>query len=67
MRRVSLCALLLAAAIAAAAAWTLGSRHAAPPVPASPPLVAVESLGDLVSVRVRYANVIEFDRAMTQG
>ncbi len=62
-----LSALLLAAALAAAAAWTLGSRRAAPPAPASPPLAAVESLGDLVSVRVRYANVIEFHRTMTQG
>ncbi len=67
MRRVPFSTLLLVAAVAAAAAWTVGRQQAPAPVPLAPPLAAVESLGELVSVRVRYANVIEFHRAMTQG
>ncbi|MDA8453222.1 DUF4230 domain-containing protein [Acidovorax sp. GBBC 3334] len=67
MQRLTFPALLAGAALVAAASWTLGSRRAPPPAePATPPLVAVESMGELVSVRVRYANVIEFSQKMTQ-
>lgn len=45
--------------------WTLLHRPAAPPPP--PALLTLEDMGHLVSVKVRYANVIEFTQQITQG
>ncbi|MFI8617087.1 DUF4230 domain-containing protein [Acidovorax sp. NPDC077693] len=45
--------------------WALLHRPATPPPP--PALLALEDMGHLVSVKVRYANVIEFTQQITQG
>ncbi|CAN7443549.1 DUF4230 domain-containing protein [Acidovorax sp. Leaf78] len=45
--------------------WAVLHRPAAPPPP--PALLTLEDMGHLVSVKVRYANVIEFTQQITQG
>lgn len=57
-------ALLLVAALSAIAAWTLKPEKEQPPAPA--PLVSVQEMGALVSLKVNYANVIEFNQRVTQ-
>lgn len=56
-------AMAAAAAIGAAATWAATSRHQPPP----PPMLSLERMGHLVSVRVNYANVIEFLQPRTVG
>lgn len=58
-------AAMAAAALGAAGMWWVAFKPA-PPVP-PPALLAVEGMGHLVSVKVRYANVIEFTQQITQG
>ncbi len=43
-----------------------GSKPSPPPTP-QPPLMSLEQMGHLVSVKVNYANVIEFTEKITQG
>lgn len=57
-------ALLLVALVAGAAAWTF--KPASEPPPISLPLVSVEEMGALVSLKVNYANVIELNNQVTQ-
>ena len=57
-------AVVIAALLGGAAVW-FGLRPSAVPVPA-PALIALESMGHLVSVKVRYANVITFNQKITQ-
>ncbi len=45
--------------------WAVLRQPATPPSP--PALLALEDMGHLVSVKVRYANVIEFTQQITQG
>ena len=58
-------AAVAAAALGAAGMWWVAFKPA-PPVP-PPALLALEGMGHLVSVKVRYANVIEFTQQITQG
>lgn len=58
-------AAVVAAALGAAGMWWAVLQPAAPVPP--PALLAVEGMGHLVSVKVRYANVIEFTQKITQG
>lgn len=53
------------AALGAAGLWLVLHKPAAPVPP--PALLALEDMGHLVSVKVRYANVIEFTQQITQG
>ncbi len=56
--------LLLVASLSALAAWQLKPEtEALPPAPA---LVSVQEMGALVSLKVNYANVIEFNERVTQ-
>ena len=56
----------LGAALAGLGLWlALHKPAAAPPPP--PALLALEDMGHLVSVKVRYANVIAFTQQITQG
>lgn len=55
----------LVAGLSAFAAWQLKPQKQAPP-PAPPPLVSVQAMGALVSLRVNHANVIEFNERVTQ-
>ena len=54
-----------AAAIGAAGSWWAVRQAPAPVVP--PALVELESMGHLVSLKVRYANVIDFTQERTKG
>ena len=58
-------AVAAAAATGAAGTWWAVRQPAAPA--AAPALVALEGMGHLVSLKVRYANVIEFTQQLTQG
>ena len=54
-----LLSLLGALAVGAAAAWLLmPNRHGTPPV--SAPLISLEKMGQLVSLKLNYADVLEF-------
>ena len=55
---------LLLAALAALAAWKLKPEKEQ--VPAAPPVVSVQEMGTLATLRVNYANVIEFNERITQ-
>lgn len=55
----------VAAGLSAIAAWTLKSDKQLPPPP-PPPLVSVQEMGVLVSLKVNYANVLEFNNRITQ-
>ena len=54
-----------AIAIGALAMWLLG-KNAPPPPPPPPPLMSLEQMGQLVTVKVNYANVLEFTEKITQ-
>jgi hypothetical protein len=57
--------IVLVASLSAVAAWKLKPEKEHPPPP--PPLVSVQEMGTLVSLKVNYANVIEFNERVTQG
>jgi len=54
-----------AAAVGAAIMWLLGTGAKSGPPP-QPPLMALETMGHLATVKVNYANVIEFTEKMAQ-
>ena len=56
--------IVLVAGLSAIAAWQLKPEKEAAPMP--PPLVSVQAMGLLVSLKVNYANVIEFNERVTQ-
>ncbi|WP_298213563.1 DUF4230 domain-containing protein [Acidovorax sp.] len=58
-------AALVGATLGAAGLWV--ALHQPAPSPPPPALLALEGMGHLVSVKVRYANVIEFTQQLTQG
>lgn len=45
--------------------WLFGTKSSLPP-PTQPPLMSLEKMGHLVSVKFNYANVIEFTEKITQ-
>jgi hypothetical protein len=55
-----------AIAIGAMGMWFFGAKPTKEPPP-QPPLMSLQSMGHLASVRVNYANVIEFTERITQG
>ena len=55
---------VLVAGLSAVAAWKLKPEKEQAPPP--PPLVSVQEMGTLVSLKVNYANVIEFNKRATQ-
>ncbi|MFM2074434.1 MAG: hypothetical protein RJB34_739 [Pseudomonadota bacterium] len=55
---------VLLAALAAIAAWQLKPEQSQSPP--APPIVSVEEMGTLTTLRVNYANVIEFNERLTQ-
>lgn len=55
---------LLVVALAAMATWKIKPEKEQPP--AAPPLVSVQQMGTLATLKVNYANVIEFDQRVTQ-
>lgn len=55
-----------AIALGAFGMWFFGSK-APNTLPPSPPLMSLEQMGHLVSVKVNYANVIEFTQRITQN
>lgn len=55
---------LLVAVLAAVAAWKM-KPDKEQPLPA-PPVVSVQEMGTLTTLKVNYANVIEFNQRMTQ-
>ena len=56
--------ILIAASLSAAAVWQLKpEKEQLPPPPA---LVSVQEMGTLVSLKINYANVIEFNERVTQ-
>ena len=55
---------VLVAIVAAAAAWNLKPDNT--PKPQPPPVVSVQEMGTLTTLRVNYANVIEFSERLTQ-
>lgn len=55
---------VLVACLSAVAAWKLKPEKE--PVPAPPPLVSVQEMGTLVSLKVNYSNIIEFNERVTQ-
>mgnify|MGYP003500256188 FL=1 len=61
----SIPALLAAAAIGVLGMWLFGPRPESK-LPAQTPLIALEKMGHLVSVKVNYADVIEFTEHRTQ-
>lgn len=54
-----------AAALGAVGMWLFGTKSSPPPT-SQPPLMSLEQMGHLVSVKVNYANVIEFTEKITQ-
>lgn len=54
-----------AIALGAFGMWLFGTKSS-PPSPSQPPLMSLEQMGHLVSVKVNYANVIEFTEEITQ-
>jgi hypothetical protein len=57
---------LVALAAGAGVAWWAGRKPPPPPDAASAPVLSLEKLGHLVSLRVNYTDVIEFDAKRTQ-
>lgn len=57
-------ALILVAGLSAVAAWKFKPDKEQPPPP--PPLISVQEMGTLVSLKVNYANVIEFNKRITK-
>jgi len=55
-----------AAVLSAITAWKFKPEKEQPP-PAPPPLVSVQEMGTLVSLKVSYANVLEFNNRVTQA
>ena len=55
---------LLLASLAAFAAWQLKPQKEQ--APQAPPVVSVQEMGTLTTLRVSYANVIEFSERVTQ-
>jgi len=55
-----------AVAIGAAAMWWFGIKSK-PEAPRGPPLLSLEAMGHLATVKVSYANVIEFTEKRTQN
>jgi hypothetical protein len=55
---------LLLAALAAVTAWKLKPEKEQ--VPTAPPVVSVQEMGTLATLKVNYANVIEFNDRITQ-
>lgn len=55
---------LLVAALAVMATWKIKPEKEQPP--AAPPVVSVQQMGTLATLKVNYANVIEFDQRVTQ-
>lgn len=58
-------ALIGAVAVGVAGMWLFGPRPESK-LPAQTPLIAIEKMGHLVSVKVNYADVIEFTERRTQ-
>lgn len=56
---------LLLTALAAFAAWELKPEKEQ--LPAAPPIVSVQEMGVLTTLRVSYSNVIEFTESVNQG
>lgn len=56
---------ILVAVLAAIAAWQLKPEKKQPPL--APPVVSVQEMGTLTTLKVNYANVIEFTEKLTQG
>lgn len=56
--------IVLVACLSAVAAWQLKPEKEQ--APSAPPLVSVQEMGTLVSLKVNYANVIEFNERVTQ-
>jgi hypothetical protein len=56
--------LVLIAGLSAVAAWKMKPEKEQLPPP--PPLVSVQEMGSLVSLKVTYANVIDFKKPVTQ-
>jgi hypothetical protein len=56
---------ILVAAIAVMVTWKLKPEKEQPP--AAPPVVSVQQMGTLATLKVNYANVIEFDQRVTQN
>lgn len=52
-------------AIGALGMW-VSSKNTSPPPPPQPPLMSLEHMGHLVTVKVHYANVLEFSERITQ-
>lgn len=57
--------ILLIASLSALAAWQLKPAKA-PLLPPPPALVSVQEMGSLVSLKVNYANVLEFNERVTR-
>ncbi|MCB5187201.1 DUF4230 domain-containing protein [Methylobacillus caricis] len=57
--------LIGAIAIGAIGMWLFG-KSSPPPPPPQPPLMSLEQMGHLVTVKVNYANVLEFTQKITQ-
>ncbi|MGZ5857346.1 MAG: DUF4230 domain-containing protein [Burkholderiaceae bacterium] len=55
-----------AIALGAGAMWLIGTKGEKLPPPSQPSLIDLEKMGHLVSVKVNYANVIEFSEQKTQ-
>lgn len=62
-------AIVGAIALGALGMWFFGAKSPTTPPsqPPQPPLLSVEKMGHLVSVKVNYANVIEHTESITQG
>lgn len=56
--------LVLIAALVAVAAWKLKPEKEQ--FPSHPPLLSIQEMGTLVSLKVNYANVIEFNKRVTR-
>ncbi len=65
-RMVNVLSIVGAAAIGVAGMWLFGAKAKSEPPP-QPPLMSIESMGHLTTVKVSYANVIEFTEKLTQG
>lgn len=55
---------LLVGVLAAVAAWNLKPEKKVPPP--EPPVISVQEMGSLTTLRVNYSNVIEFTEKLTQ-
>ena len=57
--------IIAAVALGGAGMWLFGPKPPKP-LPVQPPLMSIHEMGHLASVRVNYANVIEFTEKMTK-